>query len=160
MAIPILLAAAVAAMPTVPATDAASRAAVTAYIERCADEWAHIVVRFEPEVIRRCIADDYRGFSSGGKLVTKPLMLEPVAAEGKAAGLYYAQPRFISPTLSIAQGEEWWEPKDDAGKKHLIWNDIWTFRAGKWQIVASQDSIVPFDQPLMNRPAARDEKPR
>jgi hypothetical protein len=153
MAMMFLLAAAVAAMPTVAATDAASRAAVTAYIERCADEWAHSVVRFEPEVIQRCIADDYRGFSSGGKLVTKPLMLEPYAPEGKAAGLYYAKPRFISSVLAITQGEEWWEPRDGSGKKHLIWTDIWTFRAGKWQIVASQDSVVPFDQPLMNMPA-------
>jgi hypothetical protein len=108
-------------------------------------------VRFVPEVIQRCIADDYRGFSSGGKLVTKPLMLEPYVPEGKAAGLYYAKPRFISPTLAIVQGEEWWEPKDASGKKHLIWTDIWTFRSGKWQIAASQDSVVPFDQMLMNQ---------
>lgn len=154
----ILLMAAAAMMPTAPATDAPSRAAVTAYIERCAAEWAQEVVTFDPEVIQRCIADDYRGFSSGGTLVTKPVMLEPIAPEGKAAGLYYAKPRFISPTLAITQGEEWWEPKGGSGKKHLIWTDIWTFRNGKWQITASQDSVVPFDQPLMNQDAGA--KPR
>jgi hypothetical protein len=145
-----LLAAAAAMMPTVAATDDASRAAVTAYIERCAGEWAQGVVKFDAEVIQRCIADDYRGFSSEGKLVTKPGMLVPYAPVAKAAGMYYAKPRFISPTLAITQGEEWWEPKDGSGKNHLIWTDIWTFRGGKWQIAASQDSVVPFDQPLLN----------
>lgn len=144
------MAAAVAAMPALPATDARSRAAVTAYIRRCASEWAQGVVRFDAEVIQRCLADDYRGFSSRGKLTTKANQLTPYETQGKAAGLYYANPRFITPTLAIVQGEEWWEPKDGPGKKHLIWTDIWVLREGKWQVVASQDSGVPFDQPLQN----------
>lgn len=144
------MAAALAAMPARPADDAAAKAAVTAYIERCAAEWATIVVRQNPEIIDRCIADDYRGFSSGGPLATKPAMLKPDPSEGKAAGLYYAKPRFLTPTLAIVQGEEWWESKDVSGKKHLIWNDIWMFRNARWQIVASQDSVVPFGQALLN----------
>jgi hypothetical protein len=107
-------------------------------------------VRVDAEVIERCIADDYRGFSSRGTLFTKPILLAPYTPPGKAAGLYYAKPRFLSPTLAIAQGEEWWEPKDGSGKKHLIWTDVWLFRDGKWQIVSSQDTVVPFDQPLLN----------
>lgn len=150
MFLPLLAAAAVVAMPATAATDAPARAAVTAYIVRCAAEWAQDVVHHDPEVIERCIADDYRGFSSGGKLATKAGMLAPFTPEGKVAGLYYAKPRFISPVLAIVQGEEWWEPRDGSGKKHLIWTDIWCFRAGKWQIAASQDSVVPFDQPLLN----------
>lgn len=145
-------AAALAQMPAVPATDAASTAAVTAYIQRCAAEWAQQVVEFDPEVIQRCHADDYRGFSSEGKLATKAAMLVPYIGSAKAAGLYYAKPRYISPVLAVVEGEEWYEPKDGSGKKHLIWNDIWTFRNGKWQIVASQDSVVPFGQALLNPP--------
>ena len=144
------LAAALAAMPAVPATDAASKAAITAYIERCAREWADSAWKFDAEVIERCHADDYRGFSSGGKLVTKPILLTPYVPDGKAAGVWYVKPRFISPVFAIVEGEEWWEPKDGSGKKHLIWHDIWAFRDGKWQIVASQDSVVPFDQKLLN----------
>jgi len=146
----LLLAAALAAMPAQPAVDAASKARVTAYIERCATEWAMSAVRIDNEVIARCVADDYRGFSSRGTLSTKPIMLAPYDPPGKAAGLYYARPRFMTPTLAIVQGEEWWEPKDGSRKKHLIWTDVWMFRDGKWQIVSSQDSVVPFDQPLLN----------
>jgi hypothetical protein len=146
----LLLAAMLAMMPAEPAVDAASQARVTAYIERCATEWALGAVRIDNEVIGRCVADDYRGFSSRGTLATKPMMLAPYDPPGKAAGLYYAKPRFMTPTLAIVQGEEWWEPKDGSAKKHLIWTDVWMFRAGTWQIVSSQDSVVPFDQPLLN----------
>jgi hypothetical protein len=147
-----LVAATLAAMPTVPATDAASTAAVTAYIKRCEAEWAQSVVKFQPEVTQRCMADDYRGFSSDGTLATKAKMLKPSTPPGKAAGLYYAKPYFISPVVAVVQGEEWWEPRDGSAKQHLIWTDTWAFRDGKWQIVASQDSVVPFDQPMLHKP--------
>ncbi len=147
-----LVAATLAAMPTVPATDAASTAAVTAYIKRCEAEWAQSIVTFQPEVTQRCMADDYRGFSSDGTLATKAKMLKPSTPPGKAAGLYYAKPYFISPVVAVVQGEEWWEPRDGSAKQHLIWTDTWAFRDGKWQIVASQDSVVPFDQPLLHTP--------
>lgn len=146
----LLLAAALAAMPTRPAGDATSKAEVTAYIERCSSEWAMGAVRFDPEVIQRCIADDYQGFSSRGTLSTKATLSSPYDPPGKAAGLFYSKPRFMNSTLAIVQGEEWWEPKDGSGKKHLIWTDVWMFRGGKWQIVASQDSAVPYGQPLLN----------
>ena len=146
----LMLAAATAAVPTTPVTDTASRAAVTAYIERCATEWALNVVHYDAEPIRRCIADDYRGFSSGGTLSTKAALLTPSDPPARSAGLFYAKPRYMSPTTAIVQGEEWWKSKDGSGKTHLIWTDTWMFRSGRWQIVASQDSVVPFDQPLLN----------
>lgn len=146
----VMMAAALAVMPTKPASDAATQTEVTAYIERCATEWAMSAVRYDPEVIQRCIADDYRGFSSGGTLATKATLLAPYDPVGKAAGLYYSKPRFMNATTAIVQGEEWWEPKDGSGKKHLIWTDIWMFRDQHWQIVSSQDSVVPFGQPLLN----------
>jgi hypothetical protein len=150
MILALLLAAAAVAMPAGPASDDKSTAVVTAYIERCATEWAMNIVVHDPEAIDRCIADDYRGFSSDGKLSTKATLGAPGERAGKAAGLYYSKPHFMNPTLAIVQGEEWWEPRDGSGKQHLIWTDIWMFRAGKWQVAASQDSVVPFDQPLLN----------
>ena len=110
-----LVAATVAAMPTVPANDAAARAAVAAYIARCSEEWAQQGVVAQPEVIKRCIADDYQGISVRGKLVTKADLLAPYMPKGKAAGVFYARPRFLSPEFVIVQGEEWFEPKDGSG---------------------------------------------
>jgi hypothetical protein len=142
--------AALAPIPTEPASTAELQVSITAYITRCSAEWGMQMVRPDPEVIERCIADDYRGFSSLGTLFDKKTMLIPFDAPGRAAGLYYAKPRFMNSTTAIVQGEEWWEPKHGSGKKHLIWTDVWMFRNGLWQIVSSQDSEVPFDQPLLN----------
>ena len=143
-----MLVAAVAA-PSIPATDAASRAAITAYIERCSTEWAMIAVKPNPEAMDRCLADDYAGVSSRGKLVNKATMSAANPTPAKAAGLYYAQPLFKTDSVAIVRGEEWVEPAQ-GDKRHLIWTDTWMLRAGKWQVVASQDSVVPFDQALQN----------
>ena len=149
--ITMLLAAAVAASsPSVAATDASSRAAIAAYIERCAREWAMTAVAPDPEAMDRCLADDYQGVSSRGKVVDKAAVIAPAPTPAKAAGLWYAKPRFVTPTLAIVRGEEWTEPADGAPKRHLIWTDTWAFRDGRWQVVASQDSVVPFDRPLQN----------
>lgn len=62
-------------------------------------------------MIERCIADDYRDFSSLGTLFDKKTMLVPFDLPGWTAGLYDAKPRFMNPTTAIVQGEEWWEPR-------------------------------------------------
>ena len=39
--------------------------------------------------------------------------------------------------------------KDDNGKEAkrcLIWTDTWLKRAGKWQIVTAQDTLIPCHQ--------------
>jgi hypothetical protein len=148
----LLLAAATAAPPAMPARDDAARMAITVYIERCATEWAMTAVAPNREAMARCLADDYQGVSARGTVVDKATYTAEGEPPGKAAGLYYAKPRFVSESMAIVRGEEWWEPKDGSGRQHLIWTDIWLLRAGGWQVVASQDSIVPFDQPLQNRP--------
>lgn len=137
------------ASPSMPATDAASRAAITAYIERCATTWVMMMVAPEPEVLRPCLADDYAGVSSRGRVADKAAMLTPAQPLGKAGGLYYAKPRFVTSSVAIVRGEEWVE-RASGEKIHLIWTDTWLFRNGKWQVVASQDSSIPFDQPLQN----------
>jgi hypothetical protein len=56
----------------------------------------------------------------------------------------------MTPTLVIVQGEEWRERKDGSSKRRLIWTDVRMFRKNAWQIVASQDSVAPFGQPLLS----------
>lgn len=136
--------------PAVPATDAEAKAAITAYFQACESEWAQSAVRSNGPRVARFIADDYHGVSSRGKVVDKAAVTASETPDGKAAGLYYAKTHFITPTLAIVQGEEWWEPKKPSPKHHLIWTDTWLFRNGAWQIVASQDSQLPANQPVQN----------
>ncbi len=106
-----------------------------------------MMVKPDPDALSPCLADDYAGVTSRGKVVDKARMLTPPPTPGKAGGLFYAKPRFVTPTLAVVRGEEWLE-RATGEKIHLIWTDTWLFREGKWQVVASQDSLVPFDQPL------------
>jgi hypothetical protein len=139
-----------AVSPATPASDAAARTAIEAYIQACETEWAQGAVRDNGRDVARFIADDYHGVSSRGKVVNKAQMTASEAPEGRSAGLYYAKTHFITPALAIVQGEEWWEPKKPGRKHHLIWTDTWLFRDGAWRIVASQDSTLPANQPVQN----------
>ena len=54
--------------------------------------------------------------------------------------------RFFGDSIAIAYGAEGAVSKAKDGKetKHcLIWTDTWLKRAGKWQIVAAQDTNIP-----------------
>jgi hypothetical protein len=143
----LLLAATLAASPSIPATGTSARAAIQAYIHQCEAEWAQGAVKDNSAIVATFIANDYHGVSSRGKVHGKAEMLAPSTPPGQAAGLYYAKVHFTTPTLAIVQGEEWWKARNGP-KHHLIWTDSWLYRAGKWQIVASQDSEIPADQPL------------
>jgi hypothetical protein len=53
--------------------------------------------------------------------------------------------RFFGDSIAIAYGAESSVIKDSNGKatkRCLIWTDTWLKRAGKWQIVAAQDTLV------------------
>lgn len=145
-----LLAAAALTSPATPATDAASRAAIDAYIQQCETVWAQGAVTDNRSEIAPFIANDYHGVSSRGKVEDRAGLLTPYQPGGKAAGLYYAKVRFATPAIAIVQGEEWVEEKTGGVRHHLIWTDTWLFRDGEWRIAASQDSQIPVDQPLQN----------
>lgn len=83
MILPLL--AATAASPTVPAHDAASRAAITAYIRACEVIWAKSNTGPQPEV-QVFLADDYRGVSSRGKVMRKAGMA--AGGDARASALY------------------------------------------------------------------------
>jgi len=142
------LAAAFMASPSVPAAEPAAKAAIDAYIHQCEAEWAQGAVKDNSATVARFIADDYHGVSSRGKVHGKRELLAHSDSYAQSAGLYYAKSHFVTPSLDIVQGEEFWKERKSGTKHHLIWTDTWLFRAGKWQIVASQDSEIPADQPL------------
>ena len=55
------------------------------------------------------------------------------------------QVRFFGDSIAIAYGAESRMAKDNNGKETKrcqVWTDTWLKRAGKWQIVAAQDTIV------------------
>jgi hypothetical protein len=92
------------------------------------------------------LADDYSGVSSEGDFRTKADQIkaagEPRTGTFVSTKLEYVHYRHFGDTV-IAQGQESLKRADGKPDLKLIWHDIWMFRDGKWQIVASQDSVLP-----------------
>ena len=117
-----------------------------AYMWKAEEDWAAQAVRPIPGLMERILADDYSGVSSDGTTRTKADQIksqaEPLTGTFVSSKLEYVHYRHFGDTV-IAQGQESLKRADGKPDLQLIWHDIWMFRDGKWQIVASQDSVLP-----------------
>ena len=131
-----------AATPAPPAS-VHDRAQIERYIRACEGEWAAQGATGDTSSSKTCLADDYEGVSSGAKVVNKALSMAPDPGPRKVVSdtLDYLHIRFPTPDIAIAQGGETAVNKDGSHRS-LIWTDTWLLRAGKWQIVTSQDSVL------------------
>ena len=66
---------------------------------------------------------------------------EPHSGKYVSSKLEYVNYRHFGDTV-LAQGQESVQRKDGKPDLRLIWTDVWLWRNGKWQIVASQDSVL------------------
>lgn len=123
-----------------------SDAASEAYMKQAEDDWAALAVKQVPGLLERILADDYVGVSSSGDVRSKAQQIASEASgpNGNYAStrLDYVHYRHFGDTV-IAQGGETLTRKDAGPAKSLIWTDVWMRRDGKWQVVASQDSVLP-----------------
>ena len=117
-----------------------------AYMRQAEADWADLAVHTRTGVIERILADDYVGVNSDNVVRDKAKMIA-LAAE-KPSGTYvsskldYVHYRHFGDTV-LAQGGESLQRKDRGPDLSLIWTDVWLWRGGKWQVVASQDSVLP-----------------
>ena len=93
------------------------------------------------------IADDFQGTSPSGRRYDKN---KAITADTKALSrdcqLGEVKVRFFGDSIAIAYGAESAVSNAKDGKeikRCLIWTDTWLKRAGKWQIVAAQDTGIP-----------------
>ncbi len=126
-----------------PLKDVRDHVQVERYIRASEAEWAGAVVTQDTTPMRTFLADDYRGVSSHGVVVDKAHHLAPAGPSDIVSDTVdYVHLRYASPEVIIAQGGETAVARD--GKRSsLIWTDVWMLRAGRWQIVTSQDSPLP-----------------
>ena len=117
-----------------------------AYMRKAESDWADLAVRSNPGLTERILADDYVGVNSDTVVRDKAKMVELANAKpsGKFASskLDYVHYRHFGDTV-LAQGGESLQRKDGGPGYSLIWTDVWMWRDGKWQVVASQDSVLP-----------------
>ena len=108
-------------------------------------KWANSACSPQPD-LKDVIADDFQGTSPSGRRYDKA---EAITTDTKSlerdCQLGQVKVRFFGDSIAIAYGEESAiKAKDGKETKHcLIWTDTWLKRAGKWQIVAAQDTNIP-----------------
>jgi hypothetical protein len=116
---------------------------VETYIRACEDEWAATEVTLDSAPARRFIAPDYHGVSSRGKVVDFAEVTADDAGPSNFVSdkVDYTHFHWYADNLVIVQGHETGILKDGT-RRPLLWIDVWMLRKGKWQIIASQDSVV------------------
>ena len=108
-------------------------------------KWASSNCSPQPD-LGSVIADDYQGTSTSGKRYGRA---DAIASDPKSFSrdcrLGEVKVRFFGDAIAVAYGEESRVQKSKEGeaKRCQVWTDTWLKRAGKWQIVAAQDTIVP-----------------
>jgi hypothetical protein len=109
-------------------------------------KWASSACSPQPD-LKDFIADDFQGTSTKGQRYGKE---EAITSDTKSMSrnceLGEVKVRFFGDSLAIAYGAESSMVKDNKGqetKRCQVWTDTWLKRAGKWQIVAAQDTVIP-----------------
>ena len=112
------------------------------------DKWEASVKIHDPSVAQAYLADDFRGVSSKGKLMSKANLLSELK---KDTDTYTSTKngkvdvRVFGGQFAVATGTstEAGKAKDgQAFKRTFRWTDVWVLRKDKWQCVASQAMLV------------------
>jgi ketosteroid isomerase-like protein len=123
-----------------------STADVERYIMESERQWAESVANGDASVVQRILADDFLGVDPDGSFYEKAKMIAGTREAPKefiSNHLNDVKVRFLGDT-AVAQGNESWVRRTVTPLNgRFVWTDTWLRRNGKWQIVASEDLIVP-----------------
>jgi ketosteroid isomerase-like protein len=137
-----------AASPSSAAVMPAKKSTPEATIREIEDKWEASVKSHDPSVAQAFLAEDFRGVSSKGKVMTKSNLLSELK---KDTDVYTStkngkvEVRVFGGQFAVATGTSTEEGKDKAGqafKRTFRWTDVWALRKDKWQCVASQALLV------------------
>ena len=139
-----LLCASSAGATTCPAPKLISRHDVERYIVSSEEAWAKSVATNDASVVKRILADDFIWVLDGKVFDKKAAVAFAAAGPGPFLSneADYVHVRIFGNT-AVAQGSETWTKKG-ARRGRFIWTDTWVARAGCWQIVNAQDTVVPL----------------
>jgi ketosteroid isomerase-like protein len=130
-----------AAMPTKKSTPEAT-------IREIEDKWEASVMTHDPSVAQAYLADDFRGVSSKGKVMSKSNLLSEIKKDTdtyESTKNGKVDVRVFGGQFAVATGTstEIGKAKDgQAFKRTFRWTDVWVVRKDKWQCVASQAMLV------------------
>jgi hypothetical protein len=112
------------------------------------NKWEASFISHDPSIAKAYLADDYRGVSSKGKVMTKSSLLAEIkndtdtyttAKNGKMDARVYGGQFAVVMGTSVEAG------KGKDGKdfnRNFRWIDAWVLRSGNWQCIASQSMLL------------------
>jgi ketosteroid isomerase-like protein len=136
--------------PTSSPTDTkqTKKSPVEATIRDIEEKWEASVKNHDSSVPQEYLADDFRGVSSKGKLMSKKELLAELKKDtdtysstkaGKVDVRVFGGQFAVATGISTETGKE----KDGQEfKRSFRWTDVWVLRNDKWQCVASQAMLV------------------
>ena len=108
-------------------------------------DWTQSFVTMDVAANQRIVADDFLGTEPDGKRIEKSDLIAEVKTGEALLSNHLNEDdvtiRFYGQT-AIVNGSETWKRKSDGKTGRWIWTDVFVKRAGKWQVVASQDLEV------------------
>jgi hypothetical protein len=130
-----------AVMPTKKST-------VEATLKDIEDKWEASFMSHDPSVAKAYLADDYRGVSSKGKVMTKSSLLAEIKSDTDtytSAKNGNMDVRVYGGQFAVVMGTSTEAGKGKDGKafkRNFRWTDAWVLRNGNWQCVASQSMLL------------------
>lgn len=97
------------------------------------------------QITAKILADDFIGTAPDGSRYTKQDTLKKSDRKETNCKLLEAKVYYYGDSIAVVQGSESGVGPAAEGSKprHLIWNDTWMKRNGKWQIITVQDMVAP-----------------
>ncbi|HYJ04360.1 MAG TPA: DUF4440 domain-containing protein [Chthoniobacterales bacterium] len=126
----------------------AKKSTPEATIREIEDKWEASIMRHDPSVAQAYLADDFRGISSQGKVMTKSKLLAEIKKDTdtySSAKNGKVDVRVFGGQFAVATGVSTEAGKSKEGKefkRSFRWTDAWVLRNGTWQCVASQAMLV------------------
>lgn len=126
----------------------AKKSTPEATIRDIEDKWEASVMKHDSSVAQAYLADDFRGVSSKGKMMSKSNLLSEIK---KDTDVYSSTKngkvdvRVFGGQFAVATGTSTEVGKTNDGqafKRTFRWTDVWVLRKDKWLCVASQAMLV------------------
>lgn len=128
--------------------DAADPAAVDAELNRYEQQWAALAMKPDTSaLLPRIVADDFSGQSDDGTVRNKAQEIAYWAKQPgtfASAGPVEMRFRHYGDTV-VGHGRQTLYFAAGGAPLRLVWTDTWIKRDGRWQVVASQDAVLPAE---------------
>jgi hypothetical protein len=123
-----------------------------AYMRQAEEQWAMLGITKDRALLPRILAEDYTGMGTRGNLRNKADAAVNQLSDANSKGLVSAKIDAVKYShfgdVVVAQGSETFKRSGGQPDYHLVWTDVWMWRNGQWQVIASHAAV-----PVETKPA-------